>query len=138
MLPDDPISGPSTIWRVQNSMGSFFASHNLSSPSSAFAFDLRDELQVHDSNPNNSSSNGDSAVNSSDLSTERSISKRSLSSLRGSSRALSSQSLKHYASTTNFERLWWDKGGETKRHVSLWRPIAPSGYAMFGDVSVEG
>ncbi|KAJ4843890.1 hypothetical protein Tsubulata_025940 [Turnera subulata] len=43
-----------------------------------------------------------------------------------------------YMSTPNFERVWWDKGSDVRRPVSIWRPIACSGYAILGDCIIEG
>lgn len=43
-----------------------------------------------------------------------------------------------YMSTPNFERIWWDKGGDLHRQISIWRPIARPGYAILGDCITEG
>lgn len=34
--------------------------------------------------------------------------------------------------------MWWDKGSDAKRRVSIWRPIVPTGYAMLGDYAMAG
>jgi vacuolar protein sorting-associated protein 13A/C len=45
----------------------------------------------------------------------------------------------HLISTTaQFERMWWDKGGDNRRPISIWRPMPPPGYVIVGDHLVEG
>ncbi|TKY54291.1 Vacuolar protein sorting-associated protein 13C [Spatholobus suberectus] len=41
-------------------------------------------------------------------------------------------------STPNFERIWWDKGSDLRRPVSIWRPITRHGYSVLGDCITEG
>ncbi|KAK4405432.1 putative vacuolar protein sorting-associated protein 13A [Sesamum angolense] len=41
-------------------------------------------------------------------------------------------------STPNFERIWWDRGGDIRRPFSIWRPIPRLGYAILGDCITEG
>lgn len=43
-----------------------------------------------------------------------------------------------YISTSNFERIWWYKGGDVGGPVSIWRPMRRPGYAILGDCLVEG
>ncbi|KAK9670363.1 hypothetical protein RND81_13G196500 [Saponaria officinalis] len=49
-----------------------------------------------------------------------------------------SRSQNCFISVPNFERIWWDKGGEFRRPVSIWRPIVRPGYAILGDCLTEG
>uniref|UniRef100_A0A0E0JZW8 C2 domain-containing protein n=1 Tax=Oryza punctata TaxID=4537 RepID=A0A0E0JZW8_ORYPU len=41
-------------------------------------------------------------------------------------------------STPHFERIWWDKGGDTKRPFSMWRPLPRFGFSSVGDCITEG
>lgn len=43
-----------------------------------------------------------------------------------------------YMLTPNFERIWWDKGCDIRRPVSIWRPIPHCGYGILGDCITEG
>ncbi|KAK6160946.1 hypothetical protein DH2020_004327 [Rehmannia glutinosa] len=44
----------------------------------------------------------------------------------------------YYMSTPNFERIWWDRGGDLRRPFSIWRPLPRLGYAILGDCITEG
>ncbi|KAI7737222.1 hypothetical protein M8C21_001545, partial [Ambrosia artemisiifolia] len=43
-----------------------------------------------------------------------------------------------YMSTPSFERIWWDKGSDIRRPVSVWRPIPRPGFKVLGDCITEG
>ncbi|KAM1723461.1 hypothetical protein COP2_022335 [Malus domestica] len=49
-----------------------------------------------------------------------------------------SKAINCFMATPNFERIWWDKGSDLCRPVSVWRPIARRGYAILGDCITEG
>lgn len=44
----------------------------------------------------------------------------------------------YYMSTPHFERIWWDKGSDTKKPFSIWRPLPRFGFASVGDCITEG
>ena len=46
--------------------------------------------------------------------------------------------IKHFFPTPNFERIWWDKGGDTRQPISIWQSILSPGYAIPGDCVTEG
>lgn len=41
-------------------------------------------------------------------------------------------------STPHFERIWWDKGCDTRRPISIWRPVRRPGFSALGDCVTEG
>ncbi|WVZ75446.1 hypothetical protein U9M48_023496 [Paspalum notatum var. saurae] len=128
------ISGFS-IWRVDNVIASFFAHSSIEQPSRTEALDLHHVLLrnpncyiVKDLNPDSSVENDQS---SDQLTHHKSTSGWDVL------RALSRQS-SYCISTPHFERIWWDKGGDTKKPFSIWRPLPRFGFASVGDCITEG
>ncbi|ONI27903.1 hypothetical protein PRUPE_1G110200 [Prunus persica] len=127
-----------SIWRVENVLGSFHAHSSAECPSKNNCCNLSLLLlwnwNRHHSSPKESASNlavdhssgcqqtRNQTGNSSGWDIVRSISKAN----------------NCYVSTPNFERIWWDKGSDLRRPVSIWRPIARRGYAIMGDCITEG
>jgi hypothetical protein len=59
-------------------------------------------------------------------------------SVRGKLESVLSKAGKYYSSVAHFERMWWDKGSDARKHVSIWRPVVSTGYAMLGDFVTDG
>ncbi|GAV71650.1 DUF946 domain-containing protein/DUF1162 domain-containing protein/Chorein_N domain-containing protein [Cephalotus follicularis] len=127
-----------SIWRVDNVLGSFYAHSSTDYPPKAYSCDLSHLLlwnfiQHHSSSKESAS---DLTVNY-DYGRQRPSAQSASSSgwdiLRSISKASSC-----YMSTPNFERMWWDKGTDLRRPVSIWRPIARPSYAILGDCITEG
>nr|GEV02157.1 vacuolar protein sorting-associated protein 62 [Tanacetum cinerariifolium] len=121
-----------SIWRLDNVLGSFYANPSISSPSQDICLDLNHLLLMKSSWHRLSAreSRSDVAIqhnqqnqgtNSSGWDVLRSISKANC-----------------YMSTPSFERIWWDKGSDTRRPVSIWRPIPRPGFKVLGDCITEG
>lgn len=127
-----------SIWRLDNVVGSFFPYPSVDCPSNEFCYDLNHCLKWNTYGHHSSS--------------KRSLSKSCLdrepdASQGGKQNAGSSgwdilraysRSHNCFVSVPNFERIWWDKGGEFRRPVSIWRPIPRPGYAILGDCLTEG
>ncbi|KAB2599256.1 hypothetical protein D8674_009527 [Pyrus ussuriensis x Pyrus communis] len=127
-----------SIWRVENVLGSFHAHSSTECPSKDNCCNLNHLLlwnwNRQQSSPKESASNlavdikyashqtRNQTGNSSRWDIVRSISKAN----------------NCFMSTPNFERIWWDKGSDLRRPVSIWRPIARCGYAILGDCITEG
>ena len=126
-----------SIWRVENAAGSFYGHSSINPPPRSFTRDLsetllrtvshivmdmdRPEMKI-DMGPNNASLRRLPSVNS-----------------RIDSMASGRHSTGRYLITTpRFERLWWDKGAESRPSASIWRPVVPTGYAFVGDCLVQG
>lgn len=135
-IPSNPLfrSGFS-IWRLDNVLGSFYAHSSVECPSRNYSCDLShcilwnqlqyypslhaSDLPAGDTRNQKTSSHGG---NSSGWDILRSVSKAN----------------NCYLSTPNFERIWWDKGSDLRRPVSIWRPILRPGFAILGDCITEG
>ncbi|KAK3157946.1 hypothetical protein QOZ80_2AG0130600 [Eleusine coracana subsp. coracana] len=128
------ISGFS-IWRVDNVIASFRAHCSIDQPCRTEAIDLHHVLLR---NPNCyivKDLNADSSIESSQP-TDQTTHRKNASGwdvLRTMSRPSS-----YCMSTPHFERVWWDKGGDTKKSFSIWRPLPRFGFASVGDCITEG
>ncbi|OMO58553.1 hypothetical protein COLO4_34529 [Corchorus olitorius] len=124
-----------SIWRLDNVLGSFYAHSSTECPPKENSSDLSHLLlwnsvwsyaflkeSVPVDNDHASQQMGNQGVGSSGWDILRSISKATSC----------------YVSTPQFERMWWDKGGDLRRPVSIWRPISRRGYAIVGDCITEG
>ncbi|KAI3834068.1 hypothetical protein MKX03_035864 [Papaver bracteatum] len=127
-----------SIWRLDNVVGSFYAHPKAHAPPKEVSCDFSHALSGY-SNQSDSPSQyhaSDLAVNP-DYGTQQGSNNSSSSSgwdiLRSVSRVSSC-----YISTPHFERIWWDKGSDLRRPVSIWRPIPRPGYAIVGDCITEG
>ncbi|KAJ7955294.1 calcium-dependent lipid-binding family protein [Quillaja saponaria] len=127
-----------SIWRVDNVIGSFFAHASTGCPPIDRCCGLSSHLLLWNSNRVQSStkefaSDLNTDYESENLQTGQSINTSGWDVLRSISKATNCN-----MSTPNFERIWWDKGSDLRRPVSIWRPIARPGYAVVGDCIIEG
>ncbi|KAL5700718.1 hypothetical protein ACHQM5_026131 [Ranunculus cassubicifolius] len=138
-VPQNPkLSSGFSIWRLDNVVGSFYAHLEEESPSRSNTYDLSHILlwsakrhQFFSQTPNSGST-----LEHENGSHEPSNTRSSSSGwdvVRSISRANN-----FYMSTPHFERIWWDKGSDVRRPVSIWRPITRPGYAVLGDCIIEG
>ncbi|XVE82332.1 hypothetical protein DITRI_Ditri15bG0139900 [Diplodiscus trichospermus] len=127
-----------SIWRLDNVLGSFYAHSSTACPSKENGSDLSHLLlwnsvwsyaSLKESIPGFAVDNDHASQQTSNLSAGSS----GWDIIRSISKATSC-----YVSTPHFERLWWDKGGDIRGAVSIWRPILRRGYAILGDCITEG
>lgn len=38
----------------------------------------------------------------------------------------------------SFELVWWNQGSNSRKRLSIWRPVVPMGMVYFGDIAVKG
>ena len=123
------------MWRLDNSVGTFFACSNTAPPPRRYVRDLRPELRYAASPGEGSPEASDGRGSTQD---SRSASKQPLSTYPSKDSSRGGALVRQYAATTSFERVWWDKGGDTKKHATIWRPQPPAGYCILGDTACEG
>ncbi|EOA39345.1 hypothetical protein CARUB_v10012395mg [Capsella rubella] len=133
--PPDHIVYCLSMWRADNVLGSFYAHTSTGVPSKKYSSGLSHCLLW---NPLQSKTfpSSDPSLTSGSRSEQTSDQTGSSSGwdiLRSISKATS-----YHVSTPNFERIWWDKGGDLRRPVSIWRPIPRPGFAILGDSITEG
>ncbi|KAJ0034329.1 hypothetical protein Pint_24264 [Pistacia integerrima] len=130
-----------SIWRMDNVLGSFYAHSSTECPSKGISCDLNHLLlwnSIQSHLPTEASASGDSGLPDDQEHGRQQTSTDGANSsgwdvVRSISKATSC-----YMSTPHFERIWWDKGSEIRRPISIWRPITRTGYAILGDCVTEG
>ncbi|WOL14400.1 hypothetical protein Cni_G23180 [Canna indica] len=129
--PNSRVPSSFSIWRVDNVVGSFYAHNSVDCPSEAECFNLH-QILLRDADDNGSKETTDKKPqyeedgNSSSSSSGWDI----LRSLSGATA--------YCMSTPHFERIWWDKGCDVRRSISIWRPVRRQGFAALGDCVTEG
>ncbi|XP_068666865.1 uncharacterized protein [Aristolochia californica] len=127
-----------SIWRLDNALGSFCAHAAIGCPPKMIGYDLHQSLfrnlglQVSSSNI--------PAANFSINSNYKSQKGNNGDGSRSGWEILRSMSKPNsfYVTTPHFERIWWDKGCDMRRPVSVWRPIPRPGFSVLGDCITEG
>ncbi|XP_048235070.1 uncharacterized protein LOC8261314 isoform X2 [Ricinus communis] len=138
-VPPNPLSTSGfSIWRMDNVIASFYAHPSTEYPPRISSCDLSHLLLWNSIRHHSASKETASGltVNHGHKSQQTGIESENLSGwdiVRSISKASNC-----YISTPNFERIWWDKGSDVRRPVSIWRPIARPGYAILGDCIIEG
>lgn len=126
-----------SIWRLDNCLGSFYAHPSAVCPSKDYFFDLNHLLlwnsSQRQSTPSESLLDFSSQKEASSQSSDQGASSSGWDVLRSISKSSA-----YYMSTPNFERIWWERGGDLRRPFSIWRPIPRLGYAILGDCITEG
>ncbi|XP_077211040.1 calcium-dependent lipid-binding family protein isoform X2 [Tasmannia lanceolata] len=138
-LPPNPrVSSGFSIWHLDNAIGTFYAHNAMECPPKDKCWDLHQILfrnpSLHRSSTNKSASY---------FPVENDYKSQKGSNHSGSSsgweiiRSISVAS-NCYMSTPHFERIWWDKGCDIRKPVSIWRPLPRPGFSILGDCIIEG
>ncbi|XP_008465914.2 uncharacterized protein LOC103503494 isoform X1 [Cucumis melo] len=43
-----------------------------------------------------------------------------------------------FEAVADFQLIWWNRGSNSKKKLSIWRPVVPQGKIFFGDVAIKG
>lgn len=43
-----------------------------------------------------------------------------------------------FEAVANFQLIWWNRGSNSKKKLSIWRPVVPPEKIYFGDIVVKG
>ncbi|MCO5593423.1 hypothetical protein L7F22_047437 [Adiantum nelumboides] len=125
-----------SIWRIENIAGSFFAHLSHRPPARSELYDVREvafdgesdgKIGAESSEPGNKVKGG---------AAKQHEQRPSLSGVE--SFGPTSKAGRMIGTTAQFERMWWDKGSENRRTISIWRPVPPPGYVTVGDHITEG
>ncbi|KAI5061209.1 hypothetical protein GOP47_0023714 [Adiantum capillus-veneris] len=125
-----------SIWRIENVAGSFLAHLSLKPPARSEIYDVRDvafdgenddRVGVESSEPGNKVKGG---------APKQHEQRPSLSGVENFE--ATAKAGRMIATTAQFDRMWWDKGSENRRIISIWRPVPPPGYVFVGDHITEG
>ncbi|KAD5802908.1 hypothetical protein E3N88_14268 [Mikania micrantha] len=128
-----------SIWRLDNLLGSFHAKASVSCLPQEICYDLNHLLLLNSSWHRLSTRESRSDVIVDNEKTHQQASNQGITSSSSGWDVLRSVSKAScYVSTPSFERIWWDKGGDIRTPVSVWRPIPRPGFKIFGDCITEG
>lgn len=45
---------------------------------------------------------------------------------------------RHFEPVASFQLIWWNQGFNSRKKLSIWRPVVPMGMVYFGDIAVKG
>ncbi|XAR56952.1 hypothetical protein NMG60_11024929 [Bertholletia excelsa] len=127
-----------SIWRLDNVVGSFYAHPSAEPPPKDGCFDLNNLLLWNSSLHYPSSKESISNQSARQEYVNQQSGSQSASSAGWDVLRSISKPTNCYISTPNFERIWWDKGSDIRRPLSVWRPISRTGYGILGDCITEG
>ncbi|PKA57778.1 hypothetical protein AXF42_Ash015155 [Apostasia shenzhenica] len=125
-----------SVWHVDNVIGSFYAHNSVDCPPKDQGFDLHHILLRNPNRPLSVTKNPASPSINPHQQNQQCPATSNASSGWDVLRSLSRTSC--YMSTPHFERIWWDKGADFRRPISIWRPILRPGFASLGDSIIEG
>lgn len=127
-----------SIWRLDNCLGSFYAHPSSGYPLKDVCFDLNHLLLWNSCQLKYSSDESLGDMNSENKRECNQTSGHTATSSGWDVLRSVSKTTSFYVSTPNFERIWWDRGGDLRRPFSVWRPIPRPGYSILGDCITEG
>ncbi|XP_076932508.1 uncharacterized protein LOC143598077 [Bidens hawaiensis] len=127
-----------SLWRLDNLLGSFYAHPSVSCPPQDICYDLNHLLLLNSSWHRLSARESGSVASVDREHTSQQSSYQGSSSSPGSDVPRSISKPSCYMSTPSFQRIWWDKGNDIRRPVSIWRPIPRPGFKVIGDCITEG
>jgi vacuolar protein sorting-associated protein 13A/C len=44
---------------------------------------------------------------------------------------------RHFEAVASFTLIWWNQGSNSRKKLSIWRPVVPQGMVYFGDIAVK-
>lgn len=114
------------LWRVDNAAGSFLPADPTTFSVRGTAYELRRTIfgfpEVYHEMPKSSDSHGSPSQ------TETLHLEKSLIVTSG----------QRFEAVANFQLIWWNRGSNSKKKLSIWRPVVPQGKIYFGDVVIKG
>ncbi|XP_059641926.1 uncharacterized protein LOC132283907 [Cornus florida] len=118
---------PLAFWRINNSVGTFLPADPTTLSLIGRAYELRHILfGLPGISSKESKSSGSQAVRSGHVDTlqpERS----------------STVNYGHrFEAVASFRLIWWNQGSNSKKKLSIWRPVVPQGMVYLGDIAVQG
>ncbi|KAJ8645273.1 hypothetical protein MRB53_007021 [Persea americana] len=136
VAPNARLTTGFSIWRLDNAVGSFYAHAAVEHPPKISGCELHQVLFRNPSLLYSSAHNATSSTSVGSGGKSQEQSNNSGSSGWDMLRSISRGS--DCMSTPHFERIWWDKGSDLRRPVSIWRPLPRPGFSVLGDCITEG
>ncbi|XP_043697676.1 uncharacterized protein LOC122648528 isoform X2 [Telopea speciosissima] len=115
------------LWRVANSVGSFLPEDPISSSLTGRAYELRHMIfGFIEGSPKESRS---SNIHDTHPGTDH-IHQPERSNIVSSGR--------RFEAVASFRLIWWNQGSNSRKKLSIWRPVVLQGMVFFGDIAVQG
>lgn len=113
------------FWRVDNSVGTFLPADPTTYTLMGRAYDFRHMIFgfQDSSNPFSTNIQASQSSNSHNLQSERTV---------------AVNSGRRFEAVANFQLIWWNQGSNSRKKLSIWRPVVPQGMIYFGDIAVKG
>ncbi|KAL6008539.1 hypothetical protein ACLOJK_034052 [Asimina triloba] len=115
------------FWRVDNSLGSFLPADPTSMSLIGKAYELRQMIFGFSEEPSRSSNSSNVHKTPMDNDHDRKSE---------ASAAVTSGYL--FEAVASFKLIWWNQGANSRKKLSIWRPIVPNGTVFLGDIAVQG
>ncbi|KAF5735104.1 hypothetical protein HS088_TW15G00604 [Tripterygium wilfordii] len=110
------------FWRVDNSVGTFLPADPMTFSLIGKAYELRHMIFAY-----------------AEDSSKASVSSPVRASLSGQAEnSAAANSGRHFEAVATFQLIWWNRGSNSRKKVSIWRPVVPQGMVYFGDCAVKG
>ncbi|KAJ8763967.1 hypothetical protein K2173_003749 [Erythroxylum novogranatense] len=112
--------------RVDNSVGTFLPSDHLTLSLTAKAYELRHVKFRFQESPPALSRDIDVGSPSSHVDAVQSERSTTISSGR------------RFEAVASFQLIWWNRSSNSRKKISIWRPVVPQGMVFLGDIAVRG
>ncbi|KAE8055526.1 hypothetical protein FH972_012359 [Carpinus fangiana] len=116
-----------SFWRVNNSVGTFLPADPAIFGLIAKAYDLRHMIFGLSEEFAKASESSDSQAFPSGH-----------TQIQQSGRSSAINSGRRFEAVASFRLIWWNQGLNSRKKLSIWRPVVPQGMVYFGDIAVEG
>ncbi|KAK9984845.1 hypothetical protein SO802_034370 [Lithocarpus litseifolius] len=116
-----------SFWRIDNSLGTFLPADPANFSLKPKAYDLRHMIF-------GLSEDFAKAPTSTDAQTSPSGHLHN----QQSGRSIAASSGRRFEAVASFRLIWWNRGSDSRKKLSIWRPVVPQGMVYFGDIAVKG
>lgn len=113
------------FWRVDNSVGTFLPVDPISLTLMGKAYELRCIKYDYLKPSSAAASSQDSYAPGGHLALQP-------------DQSVGANSNRRYEPVASFELVWWNQASNSRKRLSIWRPVVPAGMVYFGDVAVKG
>ncbi|XP_047340404.1 uncharacterized protein LOC124943990 [Impatiens glandulifera] len=113
------------FWRVNNSLGNFLPADPSTLGLIGRAYELR---HVYFGSPSSKASKISEHENQSGHTPAVQLDSEGPSNVNG----------QHFEVVASFHLIWWNQSSNSRKKLSIWRPIVPPGMVYFGDIAVQG
>ncbi|CAI0538916.1 unnamed protein product [Linum tenue] len=115
------------FWRVKNSFGTFLPADPTSLAVTGSAYELRSEKYGYSKVLRNALKNS-----------EVQDSPPGRANTLNPEQSIAANSGRRFQEISSFQPLWSNRSANSRKKVSIWRPVVPQGMVYFGDIAVNG